>query len=427
MGTAWQAGGGPSTGIPQTIALDSICFGTGPQVTLHESFQGVSGFRVHRSPRMFEMRDSSDNNDAGLSELRDAIDEVDGEILAKLNERARLVVKVGELKQASQSPVYSPGRERDLVARLERANTGPFPEAAILPVFREIVSATRSLEERVRVAYLGPEGTFSHLAALRQFGAQVDLVSASSMPEVIALCERGDVHYSIVPVENTIEGAVTQTIDALVEAEVTICGELLLEISLNLLNQSGERGAIRRLTSHPQPLAQCRRWLANNLPGVEIFESSSTAAAAQVAAEDPEVAAIGGGMIADAFDLQVVAEGIEDERGNSTRFLVVGLEGPPPTGKDLTSAVFTVRRDQSGALFHLLEPFARYDVSLTSLQSRPMVGKPWEYLFFVDLEGHQRDEAVGKALDEAAARAHSHKILGSFPRARIKRQLGERS
>jgi chorismate mutase/prephenate dehydratase len=413
--------------IPQTIFADPICFGSGRQLILHESFQGVSGSCAHRGPHMSEMRDSSEPDDALLSEFRDAIDEVDREILVKLNERARLVVKVGDLKQASQSPVYSPGRERDLVARLERANSGPFPEAGVAPVFREIISATRSLEERVRVAYLGPEGTFSQLAALRQFGAQVDLVAASSMSEVIALCERGAAHYSIVPVENTIEGAVTQTIDALVEAEVTICGELLLEISLNLLNRSGKLSAIRRLTSHPQPLAQCRRWLANNLPQVEIFESSSTAAAAQMAVEDPEVAAIGGGMIADAFDLQLVAEGIEDERGNSTRFLVVGLDPPPPSGNDLTSAVFTVRRDQSGALLHLLEPFARYDVSLTSLQSRPMLGKPWEYLFFLDLEGHQQDEAVGKALDEAAARAHSHKILGSFPRAQSKRRLGERS
>lgn len=363
---------------------------------------------------------------AELARLREAIDRVDRELLAKLNERAGFVVEVGQLKRSTRSPVYVAGRERDLVAQLEAENPGPFPEAGIAPVFREIISATRSLEERVRVAFLGPEGTFSELAGRRQFGAQVDLVPARSMREVVALTERGDTNFSVIPVENTTEGAVTSSIDALVDAEVTICGELLLEISLHLVNQSGELADVRRVTSNPQPLAQCRNWLASQLPNAEIFESASTAAAAEVAVGDREVGAIGSEIIAQTFGLKVVARNIEDQRGNTTRFLVVGLEPPAPSGNDLTSAVFTVRRDQSGALFHLLEPFARYDVSLTSLQSRPMLGKPWEYLFFLDMEGHQHDESIAKALDEAATLASSHKILGSFPRAKTKARLGER-
>jgi chorismate mutase/prephenate dehydratase len=356
--------------------------------------------------------------DAEVGRLREAIDSVDRELLEGLNRRARLVQRVGDLKKAHSAPVYVASRERDLVTSLTRENPGPFPDAGIAHVFREIISATRSLEEVVRVAFLGPEGTFSHQAAVRQFGALVDLAPTSSIREVFDLAERGDVHYGVVPVENSIEGAVTESFDALVESEVAICGELLLEISQNLLSASGGLEGIERVSSHPQPLAQCRAWLQRNLPGVDCVETASTAAAAQLAAREPGVAAIGSEVAAEAYGLELVARGIEDRRGNATRFLVIGQEGPAPSGDDLTSAVFTVRKDQSGTLYRLLEPFARYEVSLTAIQSRPIKGKPWEYLFFVDMEGHTSQDAVAKALDEAAAVAHSHKILGSYPRAR---------
>ena len=353
-----------------------------------------------------------------LATLRGQIDAVDSEILAQLNHRARCVQRVGELKQGGRKgPIYVAARERDLVRALVDANPGPFPSAAIPHVFREIISATRSLEERVRVAFLGPDGTFSHQAASRQFGAQVDLVPVTTLRDVFTLTERGDTHFGVVPVENTIEGPITVTFDALVETDVTICSEIKLEIAQHLMSRSGRLEDIQRVASHPQPLAQCRRWLETNLPGVESVETTSTAAAAQLAHADPKVASIGSEVTAEVYDLLTIASNIQDQRGNTTRFLVIGRETPAPSGQDLTSAVFTVRRDQAGALHDLLGPFARHGVNLTAVQSRPMKGKPWEYIFIVDMEGHQQDVAVRRALEEAARVSASHKILGSFPRA----------
>ncbi|MCZ6463379.1 MAG: prephenate dehydratase [Proteobacteria bacterium] len=360
---------------------------------------------------------TSDEFAPELARLRGGIDAVDREILARLNDRAELVRRVGDLKRSQQAPVYVGSRERDLIAALRNANDGPFPAEGIDHVFREIISATRSLEETVRVGFLGPEGTFTHQAAVRQFGALVELSPAASIRDVFDQTERGDVHYGVVPVENTIEGAVTESFDCLVSSDVTICGELLLEITECLLCQSGDRSSIRRVASHPQGLAQCRAWLQRNLPDAELLETASTATAAQLAAREDDVGAIGSEVAAQAYGLRVVDRGIEDARGNTTRFVVIGRESPSPSGDDLTSAVFTVRRDQSGTLYRLLEPFARYDVNLSSIGSRPIKGKPWEYLFFIDVEGHASEDAISKALDEAAAVAHSHKLLGSFPRA----------
>ncbi|MCG8588183.1 MAG: prephenate dehydratase [Proteobacteria bacterium] len=364
-----------------------------------------------------EREPSSADLTSELAALREAIDAVDAAILERLNERARLVQQVGERKRPHRSPVYVASRERDLVAALEARNRGPFPNEGLAPVFREIISATRSLEEVMRVAYLGPEGTFSHEAALKQFGALVELVPSTTIREVVTATERGQVDFGVVPVENTIEGAVTQTFDALVESQVTLCGELLLAVRQNLLAQGVGLDGLVRVASHPQPLAQCRGWLERHLPGIEVVETPSTGAAAQLAADDPTCAAIGSEVAAEVYGLCVVECGVEDQRENTTRFGVIGREVPEASGDDLTSAVFTVRKDQSGALHQLLEPFARYGVNLSSIQSRPMKGKPWEYLFFVDMEGHASDAIVGKALEEAASVAHSAKVLGSYPRA----------
>jgi len=353
-----------------------------------------------------------------LASLRGQIDEIDAEILTLLNRRATCVQSVGDLKQGGRKgPIYVAARERDLVSALVEANSGPFPSVAIPHVFREIISATRSLEERVRVAFLGPDGTFSHQAASRQFGAQVDFVPVTTLRDVFTLTERGDTQFGVVPVENTIEGPITVTFDALVETDVTICSEIKLEISEHLMSRSGEIEDIQKVASHPQPLAQCRGWLEANLHGIETVETTSTAAAAQLAHADGKVASIGSEVTAEVYDLVPIASGIEDHRGNTTRFLVIGRETPAPSGQDLTSAIFTVRRDQSGALHNLLGPFAKHGVNLAAVQSRPMKGKPWEYNFIVDMEGHQDDPEVRRALDEAAEVAASHKVLGSFPRA----------
>ena len=354
----------------------------------------------------------------GLSSLRDEIDGVDREILESLNRRARLVERVGELKSGgAKSPIYVASRERDLVAALIEANPGPFPNGGLIHVFREIISATRSLEKMVSVAYLGPEGTFSHLAALRQFGTQVDLQASANLSDVFLKTEHGETHFGVVPIENSTEGAVTECFDSLVESNVTICGELMLEISQNLLRREGGLEGIERIASKREALAQCRGWLQRQMPGVEIIETASTTAAAQMAAEDPKLAAIGSEIAADAYNLEIVEQTIEDQQGNTTRFLVIGRETPVSSGNDLTTVVFTAHKNQSGALHKLLGAFARHGVNLTAIQSRPVKNKPWEYLFFVDMEGHLDDAPVAAALVEAAGQAHSHKVLGAYPRA----------
>ena len=352
-----------------------------------------------------------------LARLRAEIDRIDRALLDALNERARRVQEVGRIKAEAGLEVYSAARERDLLDALRLANSGPFPVEAVEPVFREIISATRSLERRLRVAYLGPEGTFSHLAARKHFGTSMELVPTAAIGEVFAAVERGEVELGLVPVENTTEGVVTQTLDAFADSELSICGEVLLRISQHLLSQSGRLADVKRVASIPQALAQCRLWLERQLPGIERIESASTAAAARLAASDAGVAAIASAAAAAAYGLVGVAAAIEDRRDNTTRFLLLGRQPTPPSGSDLTSAVFTVRKAQAGALHRLLEPFARLGVNLTSIQSRPMPGKPFEYLFYLDLEGHRDDSRVASALAEAAAQAHSHRVLGSFPRA----------
>ena len=352
-----------------------------------------------------------------LVRLRERIDAIDAAILAKLNERAEAVLEVGRLKGSAGLPVYEPAREQGILERLTTLNPGPFPDRGIAPVFREIVSATRSLEEVLRVAYLGPPGTFSHQAALRHFGHLAETLPCASIRDVFSTVARGEAGVGIVPVENTTEGIVTQTYDCLAASELTLCGEVQLRIANHLLSRSGERERVRRVASHPQPLAQCRRWLDAELPGVERVEVSSTAAAARMAAEDESVAAIGSAAAEEAYGLRAIARSIEDRRDNTTRFLVIGREAPSPGGNDLCSAVFTLRRDESGALWRLLEPFARCGVNLTSIQIRPIEGKPWEYHFFLDVEGHPSEPRVREALDAAARVANSVRLLGSFPRA----------
>ena len=366
------------------------------------------------------------DEDGGLERLRERIDAVDREILRALNERARIVQRVGQLKRAAGSPVYEPGRERRIVEALSRANEGPFPDAGIEPVFREIISATRSLEEPVRVAYLGPEGTFSHQAAREKFGDNARLVAVQSIPEVFAAVESGRSTLGVVPVENTTEGVVTQTLDALAEFEVEVCAEVALRVSLDLLSLSASIEDVRRVASHPQPLAQCRRWLDRHLPAAERIETASTSAAAQLAAADPSVAAIASPAAAAVHGLHTLESALEDRSDNRTRFLVIGLDRPARSGNDLTSAVFTIRKDRPGGVHALIEPMARLGVNLTSIQLRPIKGKPWEYLFFIDLEGHRTDPEVAEALEAASAVALSARILGSFPRAALDRARGDR-
>lgn len=355
--------------------------------------------------------------DPAIAPLRARIDEVDRDILALLNRRAELAREIGRVKARTGAPVYVASRERDLVEALRRANPGPFPDRGVAPVFREIISATRSLEREPRVAYMGPEGTFSHQAALRQFGSVTELRPAATIGEVFRAVERGEAEFGVVPVENTTEGVVTATLDALVDSSLTLCAELRMRVSHDLMARGGTLEGVRRVASHPQALAQCRSWLERHLPGIERIEVASTAAAARRAADEAGTAAIASPVAAATWGLAVLASGIEDRRDNLTRFLVVGTEAPPASGDDLTMAVFTVRKDQAGALHRLLEPFARHRVNLQGIHARPLRGQPFEYVFFVELEGHRGDDRVRKALEEAAGSALSARVLGSFPRA----------
>lgn len=380
----------------------------------------------------------------GLAGLRAELDQVDRAILAALNRRAALAQEVGRRKRAAGVGVYRPARERDLVAALAAQNPGPFPSAALPAVFREIISATRGLESRLRIAYLGPAGTFSHLAALDAFGSQAEYRPAESIPEALAALSRGQAEHAVVPVENSSEGVVTQTLDALLEDAPPLCGERLLRISHHLLSQARELAEVQRVASHPQPLAQCRNWLARHLPGRALIETASTAAAAELARRDGAVAAIGAALLARSEDsgdrgaaggsgeagsprnLRVLARSIEDRSDNTTRFLVLGGEAPEASGADLTSVTYTVRRGEAGALHKLLEPFAEAGVNLAAIHARPMRGRPWEYVFFLDLEGHHSEPRLRRACQAAAALSSSHRLLGSFPRAaRPRARAGE--
>lgn len=354
---------------------------------------------------------------AKLEALRRRIDEIDSEILRNLNERARIVLEVGALKRVIGEPTYSPARERQILERLGQENAGPFPGEGLAPVFREIVSATRSLEEELPVAYFGPEGTFTHLAAKCRFGELAKLNGVRSIEDVFAAVELGKARLGVVPVENTTEGVVTQTLDAFAVSDLPVCGEIVLRISLDLFSQSGRIEDVRRVATHPQPLAQCRRWLDRHLPGIERVETSSTAVAAGLAADDGGVAAIGSALAGEAYSLKTIESCIEDRRDNTTRFLLIGRQEPEPTGNDLTSVLFTIRKDEAGGLYRLIEPMARSGINLTTIQLRPIAGKPWEYYFFIDIEGHRDEPKIVEALAAAAKVAQSHRVLGSFPRA----------
>jgi chorismate mutase/prephenate dehydratase len=369
---------------------------------------------VMAEPSKSSLGDEAADND--LDALRLQIDAVDRALLEQLNRRASLVLEVGRVKESSGASVYEEAREQRIVKGLVEINSGPFPDAGLGPVFREIISATRSLEQGVLIAYMGPEGSWSHHAANQKFGRMAGLTPVATISDVFAVVERTTADLGIVPVENTTEGVVTQTLDTFVDADVSICGEVLVRIENDLASSSGRLEDVKQVASHPQALAQCRDWLDRNLPGIDRIETASTTAAALLAVEDESLAAICSSVAAEKYGLKVSRESIQDRVDNTTRFLVIGKKTPRPTGNDLTSAVFTIRKDEPGGLHRLLQPFAAGGINLTSIHLRPIKGKPWEYLFFLELEGHRDEERVETALASVASIAHSHRVLGSFPR-----------
>ena len=352
-----------------------------------------------------------------LAKLRQDIDGVDDRILELLNKRATLVMQVGALKSEAKSDFHVPNREREIYDRLSAANPGPFPADAIRGVFREIISASLSLEHPMRVAFLGPKATFSHLAAMQQFGLSAELSPERSIPAVFEAVEKGDAYYGIVPVENTTEGMISHTLDMFMESELKINAEVLLEVSHFLLSRTGRFEDIKKVYSHPQPLAQCRKWLAENLPNVPVVDVASTTLAAQIVADDYTAAAIASEYAASIYNLKVVKARIEDQVNNFTRFLVIGRKVTEPSKDDKTSLMFLVR-DEPGILHRMLEPFAKRGINLSKIESRPLKKKAWEYIFYLDLSGHISDPQVAEAVKELGLCCQFVKVLGSYPRAR---------
>jgi chorismate mutase/prephenate dehydratase len=349
-----------------------------------------------------------------IDRLRQEIDGVDSEILKLLNRRARVAIRIGKIKAEQKVDIHVPHREREVFERLEKENEGPFPHAAIRAVFREVMSASLALEHPLRVAYLGPKATFTHLACLKQFGLSANFVPVNSIKEIFAEVERGRADYGVVPIENSTEGVVNHTLDMFVDSPLKINAEVLLEVNHHLLSVTGRMEDIHRVYSHSQPIAQCSQWLENNLPQIPVIEVSSTARAAEMCMDDPSSSAIASELASKLYGLKIIKARIEDNANNFTRFLVIARGQSKRTGKDKTSIMFSVK-DRVGALYHILRPFSEMEINLTKIESRPSRKKAWEYLFFVDMEGHVEDENIRTALSRLEEGCQFLKVLGSYP------------
>lgn len=351
---------------------------------------------------------------AQLKQLRDRIDAIDGELLRLVSVRADLAREIGQIKNGM---AYRPEREAQVLARLCKLNPGPLANDHIARLFTEIMSLCRSLEEPLAVAYLGPQGTFSEEAALKRFGNGVSTVACSSIDDVFRKVEAGAAGYGVVPVENSTEGAVGRSLDLLLQTPLKVCGEIKLPIHQLLLSRHGDLTRINKIYSHPQSFSQCHEWLNANLPHLSCearINAASNADAARLAAEDESAAAVAGKKAGEVFGLTPCAENIEDDPNNTTRFLVIAAQEVAASGKDKTSLVMAVK-NRPGAIHELLAPLARHDVSMSRLESRPSRAGLWEYVFFVDIEGHQQDAKIAIALEEIRERAAFLKILGSYP------------
>jgi len=349
-----------------------------------------------------------------IEKLRREIDGIDDELLGLLNRRADLARRIGLLKGAS--PAYRPERETEILRSLEKRNPGPLPAERATAVFREVISACRAMEAPIRVAYLGPQGTFSEEAVHKHFGHSVEGVAFASMDEVFRGSESNGTQFSVVPVENSTEGVVGRSLDLLLATPLKICAEIELRVRQNLMSKASAIGAVRRVYSHPQSLGQCAGWLGRHLPGAERVPASSNSEAARLASLEEGAAAIAGEAAAERWGLPILARAIEDEQSNTTRFVVLGNVEPEPTGKDRTSIVLSAE-NKPGAVHALLSPLAANQVSMTRIESRPARTRAvlWEYVFFIDVEGHRKDPRVAAALAELGGKAPFLKVLGSYP------------
>lgn len=354
------------------------------------------------------------STDDKLKPLREQIDSIDAQILNLLNQRARVAQEVGHVKAETNAPVFRPEREAQVLRKIADHNPGPLKSNDVQLIFREIMSSCRALERRVNVAYLGPAGTFTEQAVYQQFGHAIEGISCLSIDEIFRAVEAGTADFGVVPVENSTEGAINRTLDLLLQTTLSISGEISIPVHHSLMTKSGSMDGIKRICSHSQALAQCQVWLNQNYPNIERQAVASNGEAARIASEDPAAAAIAGEIAGQRYDLAVVKAHIQDDPHNRTRFAIVGRMQPAPSGKDQTSLVLAVP-NKAGAVYNLLAPLAQHGVSMTRFESRPARVGTWEYYFYVDVEGHQQDEKVAKALAELKRNAAFFKVLGSYP------------
>jgi chorismate mutase / prephenate dehydratase len=348
-----------------------------------------------------------------ISEHRKAIDKLDSQIVKLLNERTQHVLGIGEIKLKSGDEIYAPHREGAVLRRISRLNKGPMTSNSLRAVYREIMSGALALEKSLSIAYLGPEATFTHQAAIRRFGASLHYSPQKTIADVFADVSKNRADYGVVPIENSTEGVVTHTLDMFVDSDLKIVSQIVLPVQHCLLS-AGRLKSIRKLFVHPQALAQCRGWVQNHLPTVEIIETSSNARSAELARKGKNAAAIAGVLASEKYRIPVLEYDIQDNAANATRFLVLGRQCSPPTGHDRTSVMFSIV-DKVGALYRALAPFRRLRINMTKIESRPSKRKVWEYFFFVDCDGHIQDRKVTKALDLLSEQCSFVKLLGSYP------------
>jgi chorismate mutase/prephenate dehydratase len=348
-----------------------------------------------------------------IPEHRKAIDKLDAQIVKLLNERTKHVLEIGELKLKAGEEIYVPHRERAVLDRVCKLNAGPITNDGLRAIYREVMSSALSLEKTLTIAYFGPEATFTHQAAIRKFGASLNYSAQKTIADVFAEVARNRADYGVVPVENSTEGVVTHTLDMFVDSDLKVVAQIVMRVQQCLMSK-GPRRDIKKLFVHPQSLAQCRAWIQNNLPCVEIIETSSNARSAELAAKTRNSAAIGGALAAQRYGLDVLEADIQDNSTNTTRFLVLGRKCSPPSGHDRTSMMFSIPH-QVGALHTSLAPFRKYRLNMTKIESRPSKRKAWEYFFFVDCDGHYEDKRVANAIVDLQNHCTFVKVLGSYP------------
>jgi chorismate mutase/prephenate dehydratase len=363
-------------------------------------------------------------SDEALQNLRDQIDNIDDQLLELFNRRAACAVSVAEVKRSdSDNPAgainfFRPDREAQVIQRIKSSNQGPLSDDEVGRLVREVMSACLALEQPLKIAYLGPEGTFTQSAALKHFGHSVSTIPMSSIPDVFSSVESGHADYGLVPVENSTEGVISHTLDMFIDSNLKVNGEVEIRIHHHLANQSQNVADIKHIYSHQQSFAQCRHWLDQNFPSVERISVSSNAEAARIARQDKEAAAICGLAAVEIYDLQVCFESIEDLSDNTTRFVIIGHQDVEPSGDDKTSILISTK-NYPGALLGLLQPLANNNISMNKIESRPAPERKWEYIFFIDIDGHQQAENVKKALQELKDQAALFKVLGSYPKSSL--------